>query len=124
MSEELNPVPGEVTFPKASVKLFFWIPSTKILSPTLKGGVINPSIGGVLNSHSTTPLVYDKTLSTWTPLLLLIVKILWSTSSNPFGSSITSTETIVFPLKLATSNPLFTTLRSYRFTIINDGAEM
>ena len=52
----MNPSPGIVTFPKSSVCDFLPRPSTKILSPTLNGGVINPSIAGVLSSNVTTPV--------------------------------------------------------------------
>ena len=57
LSSELNPLPGEVTLPRVSVKDCFLNPSTKISSPTANGGFAKPSIGGVLNSRVTMPLL-------------------------------------------------------------------
>jgi len=102
------------------LELYFWIPSTNTLSPTLNGLVENPSTGVVMKQVKI-PLEEDCTCWILIPLVLLIVNRLTVFSGRPLGCCSTFTSEMEFPVNFTSKIPPSIFFPVVEFTSTIDG---
>ena len=105
--------------------LYFWIPSTKTLSPILKGcelKPVTPLLVGVVIWHVNIPLFADTTCWILIPLVLFVANNSTPASGSPNGFASILIFWIDVPVSETSNEPEFITSLLVELTIVIDGA--